>query len=150
MKNFYNFFLKKKIKIYKSIFNNYKTIFCIIRKKFYIFSYEELLRQKIILYLILVKGYNISNISVEEFLYIKNQIYKIDILVKKNNYPYIIIECKSPKIKINNNNLNQILQYGNILNNKYYLLTNSIDHIIFKIKKTKLIFIKNFPKYKDI
>ncbi|WGH25102.1 MAG: type I restriction enzyme HsdR N-terminal domain-containing protein [Candidatus Shikimatogenerans bostrichidophilus] len=150
MKNFYNFFLIKKIKIYKSIFNNYKTIFCIIRKKFYIFSYEELLRQKIILYLILIKGYNISNISVEEFLYIKNRIYKIDILVKKKNYPYFIIECKSPRIKINHNNFNQILQYGKILNNKYYLLTNKIDHIIFKIKKNKLFFIKNIPKYRNL
>ncbi|MDH3005026.1 MAG: type I restriction enzyme HsdR N-terminal domain-containing protein [Candidatus Shikimatogenerans sp. JK-2022] len=143
MKKLYNYL---KFKDIKSIYNN-QTIFCLKRKKYFIFSYEELLRQKIILFLILEKGYNIYNISVEEYFLINNKKYRIDILVKKNKLPYMIIECKSPKIKIINNNFNQILEYGNIINNKYYLLTNETNSILFKILKKKIIFIKKIPLY---
>lgn len=136
-------------KLFKNKFINYKyknTIFCIVRKKFYIFSYEELLRQKIILYLIFKKMYNIYNIYVEQYLYIKNKIYIIDILIIKKKLPYLIIECKTPKKKINYSNINQLLQYCTLLNAKYSFLTNGIDNIILKIKKDKIIFIKDIPK----
>ncbi|WGH25649.1 MAG: type I restriction enzyme HsdR N-terminal domain-containing protein [Candidatus Shikimatogenerans bostrichidophilus] len=139
-------FKKYKIKIYKSIYNYKKTIFCIKRKKFYIFSYEELLRQKIILFLILEKMYKLYDIYVEKYIKIKKKINKIDILVYKKKKPYLIIECKSPKKKITKKNFYQLLQYGNVLKNKYFFLTNGIENIFFKIKKKKIIFIKKIPK----
>ncbi|MDH3004272.1 MAG: type I restriction enzyme HsdR N-terminal domain-containing protein [Candidatus Shikimatogenerans sp. JK-2022] len=139
-----NFFLNNKnIKIY-NILN--KVIYCIKRKKFYNYSFEEYLRQQIILFLIFKKGYKLSNIHVEKIFSYKKKIYKIDILIIINKYPYLIIECKSPNIKINYNNFNQILIYGKILKPKYYYLTNKIDNFIFKIKNNKIFFIKKIPK----
>ncbi|MDH3004457.1 MAG: type I restriction enzyme HsdR N-terminal domain-containing protein [Candidatus Shikimatogenerans sp. JK-2022] len=138
MNNFRLFIKKKNIKIL-----NKNKIYCLKRKKIFLFSNEEYLRQNLLLYLIKKKGYNISNIYVEKKFNKKK--YRIDILIKKKNIPYLIIECKSPKLKIINNYLNQILKYGNILKPKYYYLTNKIDNILFKIKNKKIYFIKNIP-----
>ncbi|WGH26544.1 MAG: type I restriction enzyme HsdR N-terminal domain-containing protein [Candidatus Shikimatogenerans bostrichidophilus] len=138
---------KYKIKIYKSPFNNYKTIFCIKRKKFYLLKSEEILRQKIILFLIKKKKYNLYDIEVEKKIIKKKKIYKIDILIKKKNIPYIIIECKSPKKKITKNNFYQLLNYSNYLNNKYFYLTNGNENYLIKKKKKKIIFIKKINNF---
>lgn len=143
MKNIYNNLKKYKIKIFK--FNFKKTIFCLKRKKFLVFNYEELLRQKIIFFLIIEKMYKLQNIYVEKYFNIKDKIYKVDILIKKKKQNYIIIECKTPLKKINNNNINQILNYGKILNTKYFYLTNEIENIIFKINNNNFFFLKDIP-----
>ncbi|WGH28044.1 MAG: type I restriction enzyme HsdR N-terminal domain-containing protein [Candidatus Shikimatogenerans bostrichidophilus] len=149
MDNLNKFIKKKKIKIYKSYLNKKKTIFCLKRKKFIIFNKEELLRQKIILFLIKKKMYNLYDIEVEKFIIYNKKINKIDILVKKNKKPYIIIECKTPKKNIIKKDFYQILQYSNYYNNKYLLLTNGIENIYFKKEKNnKINFIKDIPKKK--
>ncbi|WGH27555.1 MAG: type I restriction enzyme HsdR N-terminal domain-containing protein [Candidatus Shikimatogenerans bostrichidophilus] len=137
-----NYLKKYKIKIYKSPFNKYKTIFCIKRKKFFLFKNEEILRQKIILFLIKKKKYNLYDIEVEKKIIIKKKIHKIDILIKKKNIPYIIIECKSPKNKITKNNFYQLLNYSNYFNNKYFYLTNGNENFYIKKKNNKIKFIK--------
>lgn len=146
---------KYKIKIYKSIYYKKPTIFCIKRKKFYKFSNEELLRQKIILFLIFKKKYNLYNIFVEKKIKIKNKKYRIDILVKKNNKPYLIIECKSPQKKITKKNFKQLLNYRKAIKSKFFYLTNEKQNFIFfknkkKIKKIKFILNKYLlnKKYK--
>ncbi|WGH27043.1 MAG: type I restriction enzyme HsdR N-terminal domain-containing protein [Candidatus Shikimatogenerans bostrichidophilus] len=149
MNNINNYLKKKKIKIYKSPLNKKKTIFCIKRKKFYLLNNEELLRQKIIFFLIKVKMYNLYDIEVEKIFKKKNNKIKIDILVNKKKKPYIIIECKTSKKCIIKKNFYQLLQYSNYLNNKYLLLTNGIENIFLKKKKNnKLIFINDIPNKK--
>ncbi|MDH3004849.1 MAG: type I restriction enzyme HsdR N-terminal domain-containing protein [Candidatus Shikimatogenerans sp. JK-2022] len=137
---------KYKIKIYKSIYYKKPTIFCIKRKKFYKFSNEELLRQKIILFLIFKKKYNLYNIFVEKKIKIKNKKYRIDILVKKNNKPYLIIECKSPQKKITKKNFKQLLNYRKAIKSKFFYLTNEKQNFIFFKNKKKIKKIKKIPK----
>ncbi|WGH25561.1 MAG: type I restriction enzyme HsdR N-terminal domain-containing protein [Candidatus Shikimatogenerans bostrichidophilus] len=125
-----------------------KKIFCIKRKKFYNFSYEELLRQKIILFLIFKKKYNLKNILIEKSIKIKKKKFRIDIIVLSKNKPYIIIECKSPKKKINKKNIKQLLIYGNLIKTKYFFLTNKINNIIFYKYKNNFTFINQLPSLK--
>ncbi|BDT61592.1 MAG: restriction endonuclease subunit R [Flavobacteriales endosymbiont of Rhyzopertha dominica] len=135
---------KYKIKLYKSLFNNYKNIFCIKRKKFIIYSEEELLRQKILLFLINKKKYKLYNIKIEKKIFLNyNKYYKIDILVNNN----ILIECKSPKFKINKINFYQLFKYSNFLKINYLFLTNGIENIIFKINllNNKIKYVKDIP-----
>ncbi|WOX79209.1 type I restriction enzyme HsdR N-terminal domain-containing protein [Candidatus Shikimatogenerans bostrichidophilus] len=138
---------KYKIKIYKTPFNFKKTIFCIKRKKFLLFNYEEILRQKIILYLIHEKNYNLYNIEIEKIIYNQNKIYIIDIFVKTNN---ILIECKSPNKKLTKNNIYQLFNYSNYINIKYFILTNGIENIFLKKKLNNIKIINDIPYNKKL
>ncbi|WGH24735.1 MAG: type I restriction enzyme HsdR N-terminal domain-containing protein [Candidatus Shikimatogenerans bostrichidophilus] len=143
MVNLLLFFKIRKVKIYK--YNSFKFIYCLKRKRYYILTNEEYIRQKILLYLIYIKKYDISNIYLENKIKIKNKVFKIDILIKNNNKPYIIIECKTYKNKIKYIDLDQIIKYGSIMKIKFYWLTNKFNNLIFYKKKNKIIFIKEIP-----
>ncbi|WGH24921.1 MAG: type I restriction enzyme HsdR N-terminal domain-containing protein [Candidatus Shikimatogenerans bostrichidophilus] len=143
MNNFLYTFIPKNLNFHK--FYKKKMIYCIKRKKFYLCTLEEYLRQKILLYLIIKKGYNLYNIFVEEYFIFNYKNYKIDILIKKNNKPFFLIECKSPINKINYYNIHQILHYGSILNCKYFFLTNQTNNFIFLKKNNKIKFLKTIP-----
>lgn len=140
MKNFLfknNFFKLKTI-------NNKFYIFCIIRKKFYSLNQEEWVRQNLIHFLIKKKGYN--EIYIEFPIIFYNIRKRIDILIFKNSYPYILIECKSPKVKINFMKiLEQIFIYYYKIKCSYIMITNGINTKIFFIYNKKIIFIKDLP-----
>ncbi|MGX7590937.1 type I restriction enzyme HsdR N-terminal domain-containing protein [Candidatus Karelsulcia muelleri] len=127
-------------------FNGKRYVFCLIRKKYYLLTKEELVRQKIIYYLIKNRGYKVQEIYVElnsSFYNIKN---RIDILVLKNNRPFIIVECKSPEIKISSKSFDQIMKYYLRFKSQYLVLTNGIKNIIFELKNNGIEFLKKIPK----
>ncbi|UOQ38233.1 Type I restriction enzyme R protein N terminus [Candidatus Karelsulcia muelleri] len=136
--------IKNKIKT----FNGKMYVFCLIRKKYYLLTKEELVRQKIIYYLIKNRGYNVHEIYVEfhsTFYNIKN---RIDILVLKKKRPFIMVECKSPEVKISSKSFDQIMKYYLRFKSQYLVLTNGIKNIIFEFKNNGIEFLKKIPKNK--
>ncbi|MGX7592638.1 type I restriction enzyme HsdR N-terminal domain-containing protein [Candidatus Karelsulcia muelleri] len=136
------FKLKNKLKT----FNGKRYVFCLIRNKYYILTKEELVRQKIIYYLIKTRGYKVKEIYVEfnsTFYNIKN---RLDILVIKNNRPFMIVECKSPEVKISSKSFDQIMKYYLRFKSQYLVLTNGIKIIIFEFKNDGIEFLKQIPK----
>ncbi|WGH27376.1 MAG: type I restriction enzyme HsdR N-terminal domain-containing protein [Candidatus Bostrichicola ureolyticus] len=130
--------------------NNKKFIYCIIRKKKYLLTQEELVRQHVIKFLVLEKGYSLSGIAVEVPILVNNIRRRIDIVVYKCAIPYIIIECKSPKNIIpSQNDFNQILIYNLVIKSHYLMITNGIQHVFFIKKNKKFIFLKKIPFFKS-
>ncbi|YCJ94490.1 MAG: type I restriction enzyme HsdR N-terminal domain-containing protein [Candidatus Karelsulcia muelleri] len=127
-------------------YNNNTYIYCIIRKKYYLFTKEEYVRQHMLYYLIFNKGYDFSSIFVEKIYYFNNLKKRIDILVYKNNQPFILIECKSSKI-FSKKVFDQIIQYNFYIKSYYLLITNWINNIIFKIdfKNHIILFFNEIP-----
>ncbi|MGX7592225.1 type I restriction enzyme HsdR N-terminal domain-containing protein [Candidatus Karelsulcia muelleri] len=121
-------------------------VFCLIRKKYYILTKEELVRQKIIYYLIKTRGYNVHEIYVEFHSTFSNIKYRIDILVLKNNRPFLIVECKSPEVKISSKSFDQIMKYYLRFKSQYLVLTNGIKNIILEFKNNGIEFLKKLPK----
>ncbi|MGX7586389.1 type I restriction enzyme HsdR N-terminal domain-containing protein [Candidatus Karelsulcia muelleri] len=137
---------KFKIKNKLKTFNGKRYVFCLIRKKYYILTKEELVRQKIIYYLIKNRGYKVQEIYVEfnsTFYNIKN---RLDILVIKNKRPFLIVECKSPEVNISYKSFDQIMKYYLRFKSQYLVLTNGIKTIIFEFKKDGIEFLKQIPK----
>jgi len=98
-------------------------IFDNLRKKYFVLTPEEWVRQHFIQFLIQEKKYPISLIALEKQLTINNLKKRTDIVVfDKNGNPTIIVECKAPHIKINQNTFDQIARYNLNLNGTY--LTN--------------------------
>ena len=54
-----------------------------------------------------------------------------DILIyNKDMSHFMIVECKSFKIKINKSHLNQSALYNKIYRSKYIMISNGLDHIV--------------------
>ncbi|MGX7590087.1 type I restriction enzyme HsdR N-terminal domain-containing protein [Candidatus Karelsulcia muelleri] len=129
-------------------FNGKLYVLCLIRKKYYLLNKEEVVRQQVISYLIKNRGYNVNEIYVEFKYYIQNMTNKIDILVVKNNRPFIIVECKSNDGNLSSKYFDQIMKYYLIIKSKYLVITNGIQNIIFGFQNhaTDIEFFKKIPK----
>lgn len=132
---------------------NYQEIFDEIRKKFVILTAEEWVRQHIIKYLIQEKGYLKSLIVVEMTLFSGTQQLRADaVLHHIDGTPLMLIECKAPEVKINQQTFDQVAVYAMRLKIRYVLLTNGLVHYCCMIDKQekKYIFLQAIPFYKDI
>ena len=91
-----------------------KYVFDRIRKKKVILTPEEWVRQSIINHLIINLNYPEGLISSESLLKYNNLNKRSDILVKSRNGidNYLLIECKSFKMKLNESHLSQVSVYN--------------------------------------
>ena len=126
-------------------------IFDIIRKKHYVLTPEEWVRQNLIHYLVLNLNYPKSLIKVEAKLKYNNLTKRADILVYDNNFAIkLLVECKSYKIKLNKSAFDQASVYNKKFKSEYLMVSNGINHFCCKYdwKNKKIIYIDSFPKYK--
>ena len=131
----------------KSNNNGQKLIFDPIRLKYVVLTPEEWVRQHILHFLI-SKKISKSHIAVERQLKVNNLIKRFDIVVfDRNGEPLILIECKSPSVKIDQSVFDQISIYNLKIKSKYLMISNGLDHLYFKIDQVNKthIFVKDFP-----
>jgi len=130
---------------------NKQYIFDVIRKKYVILTPEEWVRQHTLHFLISEKKYPKSLIAVEKQLTIHKRIKRTDILIfNTEGLHEIIVECKSPNIKINQAAFDQIARYNLKLNANYLVVTNGLQHYFCKLdlKYEQYTFLKRIPDYK--
>ena len=109
-------------------------IFDVVRKKYFILSHEEWVRQHMIHYLHFKKKYPIGLMGVEKMVKYNSMRTRADIIVYNNKAEAnIIVECKSPKVKINQNAFDQIAKYNFILKVPYLIVTNGIEHFFLEM-----------------
>ncbi len=105
-----------------------RLVFCTIRKKYLVLQPEELVRQLTIEYLIRDRQYNKNSIHVERGLTVNGLYRRTDIIIYDEQVdPYLLVECKRPKVKITQSVFDQIARYNLTLKVKYLLVTNGID-----------------------
>jgi hypothetical protein len=127
---------------------NKRLIFDGIRKKFFILTPEEWVRQHVINYLVLDKTYPASHLSVEKQLKLHETVKRYDIVVyNREGGIELIVECKAPSIKISQDTFDQIARYNHVLRSKFLMVTNGLDHYFCKMdfKAEKYEFIKELP-----
>lgn len=112
-----------------------QTIYDIIRKKYVPLTPEEWVRQHFLQYIIEVKKYPVSLIAVEKNIKIGPVTKRFDILIHKNAEPWMLVECKSETIQLNEPVLSQILAYNSTLKVKYLTITNGTTFHCFDIMK---------------
>ena len=126
------------------------SIFDNIRKKFVILQPEEWVRQHCVQYLISNKGYPLSLINVEKELIVNSLRKRYDIVVYNSNGSiHLIVECKAPKIVINQDTFDQIARYNLELNATYLMVTNGLNHFYCQMdfKNERYNFLKEIPEY---
>ena len=103
-------------------------VFCPIRKKYLVFQPEELVRQLVVYYLIQNRGYSKNSIHVERGVKVNNLSRRLDIIIyNKAMMPFLMVECKRPKVKITQAVFDQIAQYNLTLNVQYLVVTNGME-----------------------
>lgn len=140
----YNFRFKNK--------ENKALIFDVIRKKFIVLKPEEWVRQHCLKFLIEDKKYPKALINVEKSLKINNLTKRYDIVIYNSDGSiYLIVECKSPKIKISQDAFDQIARYNLTLKASYLMVTNGLNHYYCNIdlKNESYNFLKEIPSYKS-
>lgn len=125
-------------------------IFDGIRKKYLVLTPEEWVRQHFMNYLIAELKYPRSLFRVEGSL-TYNQIQKrSDILVfNREGKPWMLIECKSPTIKLTQNAFNQAAVYNMTVHAKYVAVTNGLVHYCCEAAKLgeEAVFLESFPEF---
>lgn len=123
-------------------------IFDLVRKKFVVLSPEEWVRQHLIHYLLYHKEVPLSMISVEKQLMLNGTRKRTDVVVFSAALKaLVIVECKAPSVRLDQNAVNQILRYNLSLNVPYIFITNGRQHVCLKIDGPAPEILQDFPFY---
>lgn len=107
--------------------NDKTFIYDPIRKKYLVLQPEELVRQLVLQYLINDRQYNKNFIRTEMGLTVNERYKRTDILIYNADLePHFLVECKSAKVKINQDTFDQIARYNMPLQVPFLLVTNGI------------------------
>lgn len=125
-------------------------IFDGIRKKYIQLTPEEWVRQHFIHYLIDVHHYPKALFRVEGSLQYNRLQKRSDILVcDRQGKPWMLIECKSPSVKLTQKAFNQVAVYNLTVGAAYLSVTNGLVHYCWQAAKTQddTVFLNEFPPF---
>ncbi|NJN42586.1 MAG: type I restriction enzyme HsdR N-terminal domain-containing protein [Flammeovirgaceae bacterium] len=125
-------------------------IFDIIRKKFVVLTPEEWVRQHFIGYLITELDYPRSLFRVESGLQFNKVSKRSDILVyDREGKPWMLVECKSPTIRLNQKAFNQVSVYNMSIGARFVAVTNGMVHYCCEANQSDsaINFLTSFPKF---
>jgi predicted type IV restriction endonuclease len=125
-------------------------IFDIIRKKHIVLTPEEWVRQHFIHYMINDLKYPKSLFRIEGSLTYNKLQKRSDILVRdREGKPWMLVECKSPSIKLTQRAFNQIAVYNMTVGAKFIAVTNGMVHYCCEPAKAgeEAKFLNEFPSF---
>jgi hypothetical protein len=127
--------------------NGKELIFCIIRKRWFIITPEEWVRQNFILYLIATLQYPAALIAVEKQLILSEVKKRFDIVVYKDALPFIIVECKEMNVPLSESTISQVLNYNSNIQAPYIVVTNGSYCAGFLKQENKFVEVEELPKF---
>ncbi|MCY4160936.1 MAG: type I restriction enzyme HsdR N-terminal domain-containing protein [Flavobacteriaceae bacterium] len=128
-----------------------RYLFDQVRKKWLIDTPEERVRMQCVQYLISQVNVPKTWILIEHQIKLHNTTKRVDILVKnKNQTNFLMVECKSPSVKITSKKIAQIIRYVNDgIECDYYMITNGEESYFFTYssKNGNHEFLSHLPLY---
>lgn len=119
-----------------------------VRKKYILITPEEWVRQHFINYLINYHSVPRSLVRVEGGLVVNRLSKRSDLLIlDRNGKSWMLVECKSPKVKLTQETLLQALNYNKTHQAPYLVLTNGLSHLIWKIVDGSASALEEMPTY---
>ena len=125
-------------------------IFDNIRKKYVVLTPEEWVRQHFINYLIQELKYPKSLFRIEGSISYNKLQKRSDILIyNRQGKPWMLIECKSPTIKLSQKAFNQVAVYNMTIGATYIAVTNGMIHYCYPAIGTgdEVKFLDEFPDF---
>lgn len=124
-------------------------IFDVIRKKYVLLTPEEWVRQHIIHYCITHLNYPKALVKIEGGLRYNKLQKRSDIVVyDRNGKPWMLIECKSPDVKLSQASIRQAAMYNVTVGAQYIVVSNGLKHICYKVNEhNEASQLKDFPEF---
>ena len=125
-------------------------VFDVIRKKYFVLTPEEWVRQHFIHYLNNEKNYPMGLMGVEKMVKYNALKTRADIvLYTTEGKAKMIVECKAPNVKITQDTFNQIAKYNFKLKVEFLVVTNGMQHFCCKMdyENNSITFLEEIPKY---
>ena len=112
-----------------------EIIFDALRKKWITLTPEEWVRQNFIQYLLQEVKYPSSFIAVEKEIMLGELKKRFDVLIyNRNHQPWMMIECKSTEVNLDQKVLDQVLRYNISVPVQYMVITNGEYSYAFERK----------------
>ena len=128
--------------------NGKRFLFDTIRRQWIVLTEEEWVRQNFVNYLVRVLNYPAAFIAIEKEIFLGELKKRFDILVyDRDHQPWLLAECKSPDIILDNPVLEQVLRYGISIPAKFLLVTNGNATFCWVKTGNNLSLINELPKF---
>ncbi|MDR7131716.1 type I site-specific restriction endonuclease [Algoriphagus sp. 4150] len=124
-------------------------IFDSLRKKQLVLTPEEWVRQHWINFLISQLKFPKGLVALEKGLIYNKLIKRTDLVVwDKGGSPYLLVECKAPKVKLTQKTIEQACMYHKELKTPFLVISNGLQHIClsFDPAAEKFTQEKSFPE----
>ena len=126
--------------------NGKQYIFDAIRKTWLLLTEEEWVRQNFVRYLTSTLKYPSTIIALEKEIALNDLKKRFDILVyDRQHQPWMLVECKEPKVALNEDVLQQVLRYNISVPVQYIIITNGSTTVGWK-KDGELRLLKEMPE----
>jgi hypothetical protein len=133
--------------------NELVEIFDIFRRKFIRLTPEEWVRQHFAHFLVNHKNYPKGLLSLEYSFKLEKRQKRADIIAfNRQGKAKLIVECKSPDVKISQKVFDQIARYNMSLKVDYLIVTNGLQHYacILDYKSLGYKFLNDIPFYSEL
>ncbi|MEP0714219.1 type I restriction enzyme HsdR N-terminal domain-containing protein [Algoriphagus sp.] len=124
-------------------------VFDSLRKKHLVLTPEEWVRQHWVNFLITQLNFPKGLLALEKGLMYNKLLKRTDVVVwDKSGKPYLLIECKAPKVKLTQKTIEQACMYHKELKTPFLLISNGLQHIClsFDVLSEKFTQVNNFPE----
>lgn len=125
-------------------------VFDPIRRKEVVLTPEELLRQLVVQYLLREKNYPAAKMRVEYGIVVNGLRKRCDVVIFDEHVsPWLIVECKSPKIPIGEQTFRQVATYNLPYKAPYIAVTNGLTTVCSALHHTDgtFTFLPDFPDW---
>ena len=127
---------------------NKRLIFDPLRKIFVILTPEEWVRQHVIQWLLHDQKQSVSLMKSEQKIEVNGLTRRCDLLLYwPDGRIKLVVECKRPEVKINQETFDQIARYNSTLKSDFLMVTNGLSHYYCAINKDNngYQFLKELP-----
>lgn len=128
-------------------------VFDELRRKYVALTPEELVRQQFTAWLRDVYNYPASLMANEIGIQVNGMKKRCDTVVfRSDGSPLLIVEYKSPEVKISQDTFDQIVRYNMTLHAHYLIVSNGMNHYccVIDYENSTYHFIAAIPDYKEI
>ena len=133
--------------------NGVFKVFDRLRKQYFCLTEEEFIRQNFVAWLIESLGYPESLMANEIGIDLNGTKKRCDTVVFNNTgRPLMIVEYKSPKVKITQQVFDQIARYNMVLDARYLVVSNGVNHFCCEMhpESSGYSFLTEIPAYKTL
>ncbi len=146
-------FLQFKDRLRIELRGEQRFLFDPLRRKFFVQTPEEIVRQLVVSYLLHEKGYSKNRVAIEKWLKVNALPKRFDVLVYDEDMsPLVLVECKAPQVVISQDAFRQIAMYNLPLQAHILLVTNGIQTFCCRMdyNSKSYQFLQEVPSFAEI